>query len=45
MPPHGIQHHYAPLGIITVQDNEKVDQDYIDCRRKFRALAKPIAAG
>ncbi|MGD8966117.1 MAG: DUF6519 domain-containing protein [Anaerolineae bacterium] len=44
-PPHGIQHHYAPLGIITVQDNEKVDQDYIDCRRKFRALAKPIAAG
>lgn len=33
--PHGIRHHYAPLAILTFEDNEwKVD----DCRCEFTAL-------
>ena len=45
MPPLGVKHYYAPLGLITVQENEKVSESYIDCRRKFQALGGPVAVG
>jgi hypothetical protein len=39
-PPHGIQHHYAPLWIISVDSGGKVTaKPGDDCRRKFGSFA------
>ncbi len=39
-PPHGIQHYYAPLWIISVASDGKVTADpNDDCRRKFSSFA------
>ena len=38
VPPHGIDHHYAPLAVISVDGAKKITLDY-DCRRTFAALA------
>ena len=35
IPPHGIEHHYAPLAIIS-------DGEVIDCRRIFEHLGQPV---
>jgi hypothetical protein len=37
LPPHGIQHHYAPLAVIT---NDGTNIKVLDCRRQFYALAR-----
>jgi len=37
LPPHGIDHHYAPLAVISV-DGRKITVDH-DCRRVFNHLA------
>jgi hypothetical protein len=40
LPPHGIQHYYAPLWIISVDSSGKVTANANDdCRRKFGAFA------
>jgi hypothetical protein len=38
--PHGIQHHYAPLGIVGLVDDQLATQ--ADCRPKFKV---PVAMG
>jgi Family of unknown function (DUF6519) len=41
VPPHGVEHHYAPLWIISVDgDGNVTDPKELDCRRKFRDLAQ-----
>lgn len=37
LPPHGVQHHYAPLARITVEANNVTG--VVDLRRKFNSLA------
>jgi hypothetical protein len=39
MPPHGIDHHYAPLAIISIDGAKKITLEY-DCRRTFGPLAR-----
>jgi hypothetical protein len=39
IPPHGVEHHYAPLASIQVDAN-KVTKILVDVRRKFRFLAE-----
>jgi hypothetical protein len=38
LPPHGIEHHYAPLSIISVDGAKKITLEH-DCRRIFGPLA------
>ncbi|HEX5875982.1 MAG TPA: DUF6519 domain-containing protein [Pyrinomonadaceae bacterium] len=38
LPPHGIQHHYAPIAVITIDGSKKVTLDH-DLRRIFSPLA------
>ena len=41
MPPHGVEHHYAPLWIITVSADGSITADPNgDCRRKFNPVWK-----
>ena len=38
LPPHGVEHHYAPLAIISVGDGGVKEET--DCRRRFEPLAR-----
>jgi hypothetical protein len=37
-PPHGVEHHYAPLAIVTIDGNGTVKAQTPDCRRRFDPL-------
>jgi hypothetical protein len=37
LPPHGIQHHYAPIAVIAVDGSKKLTLEH-DCRRIFKPL-------
>ncbi|HYK20328.1 MAG TPA: DUF6519 domain-containing protein, partial [Pyrinomonadaceae bacterium] len=39
VPPHGIDHHYAPLAVISVDNSRNITRD-LDCRRIFTPLAR-----
>jgi hypothetical protein len=39
LPPHGIEHHYAPLAVISIDGAQKITVEH-DCRRLFVPLAK-----
>lgn len=39
LPPHGIEHHYAPLAVISIDGAQKITVEH-DCRRIFAPLAK-----
>jgi len=41
VPPHGIEHHYAPLAIIYVDNAGKVECK-LDLRCKFEKAASPV---
>ena len=41
LPPHGVEHHYAPLAIISVE-NGQVEKLH-ECRCSFERLASPLA--
>jgi hypothetical protein len=41
LPPHGIEHHYAPLAIINVNVSGEIT-NITECRRTFPALAQPV---
>ncbi len=38
LPPHGIEHHYAPLAIISIDGAQKITVEH-DCRRIIKPLA------
>ncbi|HJP92688.1 MAG TPA: DUF6519 domain-containing protein [Pyrinomonadaceae bacterium] len=38
LPPHGVDHHYAPLAIISIDGAKKITLEY-DCRRTFTSMA------
>jgi len=38
LPPHGIDHHYAPLAVISIDGSQKITVEH-DCRRIFGPLA------
>jgi hypothetical protein len=42
-PPRGVEHHYAPLGLLAVDANEKVD--FQDCRTTFGATSWALTTG
>lgn len=39
LPPHGVEHHYAPVAVISVDGSQKITVEH-DCRRIFGPLAK-----
>lgn len=41
-PPHGVEHHYAPLAIITLGGDKTLQGDISDCRSVFDHISKPI---
>ncbi len=41
--PHGVQHHYAPLAIITVEANGQIKNEPTDLRRQLRQGWNPAA--
>jgi hypothetical protein len=41
VPPHGVEHHYAPLAIILVGSDGQVTKEKT-CRRRFGPLGRPI---
>jgi hypothetical protein len=41
MPPQGVEHHYAPLAIISIAEGGSV-QGLVDCRRVIERLGKPV---
>lgn len=40
LPPQGILHHYAPLAVITLDNEKKINVDPNPCRQTFGPLAK-----
>jgi hypothetical protein len=38
LPPHGVEHHYAPLWIVSVDSGKVTVEPGNDCRRKFKYL-------
>jgi len=43
MPPQGVEHHYAPLAIISVDTSGKADVT-LHCRRTFEQIWKHVTA-
>jgi hypothetical protein len=42
-PPHGVEHHYAPLGLLMVSSDDKVN--YQDCRTTFGTTVWSLTTG
>jgi hypothetical protein len=40
LPPAGVQHHYAPLAIIRLDDSGNITQDPTECRKPFKTLVE-----
>jgi hypothetical protein len=42
MPPHGVEHHYAPLAVISVKENGTVNASPTPCQLSFQPLGHEV---